>query len=112
MADHPNLKANPDPRHGSREVLASEGSEPLPPGHEIARSTFQDDLATVMPGTWAEIDDPVGVCHDGLVVGDRDARLAGINELPLRYTSARTPVSSRQAADRPASLTRSAPCRR
>jgi len=40
----------------------------------------EDDPAAVVAGAGAKVDDPVGVCHDGLVVLDHDHRLAGVDE--------------------------------
>jgi hypothetical protein len=64
------------PRSGAdvgREVLAGEGGAG---GDEIGRCALEDDPATVVAGPGAEVDDPVGVCHDRLVVRDDDDRLA------------------------------------
>ena len=41
---------------------------------------LEDDLAAVVPGAGAEVDDPVGVRHDRLVVLDDDDRLAVVDE--------------------------------
>src|ERR1700730_18534310 len=49
-------------------------------GGEVGGCALVDDLAAVMAGAGAEIDDPVGVRHDRLVVLDDDDRLAGIDE--------------------------------
>ncbi len=42
------------------------------------RRSLEDDPAAVVAGAGTEVDDPVGVGHDGLVVLDDDDRLAGI----------------------------------
>src|SRR3954453_4995579 len=55
------------------EVLAGEGGAR---GREGGRWAFEDDSAAVMAGAGTEVGDPVGVCHDCLVVPDDDARLA------------------------------------
>ncbi len=69
------------PRSGAgvvgREVLASEGGAG---GDEVGGCTFEDDPAAVVAGAGAEVDDPVGVRHDRLVVLDDDDRLAGVHE--------------------------------
>jgi hypothetical protein len=41
---------------------------------------LEDDPAAVVAGAGAEVDDPVGVRHDRLVVLDDDDRLAGVDE--------------------------------
>ena len=49
-------------------------------GDEVGGCALEHDPAAVMAGAWAEVDDPVGPCHDRLVVRDDDDRLAGIDE--------------------------------
>lgn len=49
--------------------------------NQLGRSALEHDPATVMAGIGAEIDDPVGVGHHGLVVRDDDDRLAGLHQL-------------------------------
>jgi hypothetical protein len=56
-----------------REVLAGEGGAG---GDEVGGCAFEDDPAAVAAGAGAEVDDPVGVCRDRLVVPDDDDRLA------------------------------------
>src|SRR5664279_5706050 len=60
-----------------REVLAGEGGAG---GDELGGGALEDDPATVVAGAGAEVDDPVGVRHDRLVVRDDDDRLAGVDE--------------------------------
>src|SRR3954447_16301871 len=55
------------------EVLAGEGGAP---GCEGGRWAFEDDPAAVVARAGTEVDDPVGVRHDCLVVLDDDDRLA------------------------------------
>src|SRR5215208_1319167 len=68
------------PRSGAdvgREVLAGEGGAG---GDEVGGCALEDDPAAVVAGAGAEVDDPVGVRHDRLVVLDEDDRLAGVDE--------------------------------
>jgi hypothetical protein len=58
-------------------VFAGEGG---PGGDELGGRALEDDPATVVAGARAEVDDPVGVGHDRLVVGDHDDGLAGVDE--------------------------------
>src|SRR3977135_102439 len=63
------------PRSGAdvgREGLAGEGGAG---GDEVGGCALEDDPAAVVAGAGAEVDDPVGVRHDRLVVRDDDARL-------------------------------------
>src|ERR1700741_2530959 len=46
-----------------REVLAGQG---LAVGDEVGRCALEDDPAAVVAGAWTEVDDPIGVRHDGL----------------------------------------------
>ena len=59
--------------HVLREVLAGQRR---PGGDEVGRRALEHDLPAVVAGARAEVDDPVGVRHDRLVVGDDDDRLA------------------------------------
>ena len=74
------------PAQVSREVPAGEGGAG---GDQIAAGALEDDAAALVTRAGAEIDDPVGVRHDRLVVVDDDDRLAGVDqpveqrELPL-----------------------------
>ena len=49
-------------------------------GDEVGGGALEDDLAAVVAGAGAEVNDPVGVRHDRLVVLDDDDRLAGLDE--------------------------------
>src|SRR6266545_2468403 len=60
-----------------REVLAGEGGAG---GEEVGGGALEDDPAAVVAGAGAQVDDPVGVRHDRLVVLDDDDRLAGVDE--------------------------------
>src|SRR3954454_23882006 len=60
-----------------REMLAGEGGAL---GHEVGRRALEDDAAAVVAGAGAEVDDPVGMRHDGLMMLDDDDRLAGLDE--------------------------------
>src|SRR6202163_11148 len=57
-------------------MLAGEGGAP---GDELGGCALEDDPATVVAGAGTEVDDPVGMRHDRLVVGDDDDRLAGVD---------------------------------
>src|SRR5665809_165149 len=68
------------PRSGAdvgREVLAGEGGAG---GDEVGGCALEDDPAAVVAGAGPQVDDPVGVRHDRLVVRDDDDRLAGVDE--------------------------------
>ena len=52
-----------------RQVLTGEGGAG---GDEVGGCSLKDDPAAVMAGAGAEVDDPVGVRHDALVVLDDD----------------------------------------
>jgi hypothetical protein len=58
-------------------VLAGEGGAD---GDEVGGCALEDDPAAVVAGAGAEVDDPVDVRHDRLVVLDDDDRLAGVDE--------------------------------
>ena len=64
-------------RHVGREVLAGEGGAS---GDEVGGCALEDDPAAVVASAGAEVDDPVGVRHDRLVVLDDDDRFAGVDE--------------------------------
>jgi hypothetical protein len=51
-----------------REVLAGKGSAS---GDDLGGCALEDDLTAVVAGAGAEVDDPVGVRHDRLVMLDR-----------------------------------------
>jgi hypothetical protein len=58
-------------------VLAGEGGTG---GNEVGGCAREDDPAAVVAGAGTEIDEPVGVGHDRLVVLDDDDRLARVDE--------------------------------
>ena len=58
-------------------MLAGEGGAG---GDQIGGRALEDDPASVVAGAGAEVDDPVRVGHDRLVVLDHDDRLAGVDE--------------------------------
>jgi len=68
-------------------------------GDEVGRCALEDDPAAVVAGTWAEVDDPVGVRHDGLVVLDDDHRLTRVDE-PVEQSEQLFNVGEVQAAGR------------
>src|SRR5205085_5438795 len=70
-------RSQPAPHDVGREVLAGEGGAG---GDEVGGRALEDDPAAVVTGAGAEVDDPVGVRHDRLVVLDDDDRLAGVDE--------------------------------
>ena len=47
---------------------------------QVGGWALEDDLPAVVAGAGAEVDDPIGVRHDRLVVLDHDHRLAGVDE--------------------------------
>ena len=49
-------------------------------GDEASGCALEDDSAAVVTGAGTEVDDPVRVRHDPLVVLDDDDRLAGVDE--------------------------------
>jgi hypothetical protein len=59
------------------QMLAGEGGTG---GDQIARRALEHDTTAVPAGAGAQVDDPVGVGHDRLVVGDDDHRPAGVDE--------------------------------
>jgi len=60
-----------------REVLAGERGAVR---DEVGGRALEDDPAAVLACAGPEVDDPIGVCHDRLVVLDDDDRLAGVDE--------------------------------
>src|SRR5437868_4792657 len=60
-----------------REVLARERGAGR---DQVGWCAFEDDPAAVVAGSGAEVDDPVGVRHDRLMVLDDDDRLARVDE--------------------------------
>src|SRR5215469_688570 len=79
-----------------REVLAGEGGAA---GDEVGGRSLEDDPAAVVAGAGAEVDDPVGVRHDRLVVLDDDDRLAGVDE-PVEQAEQLLDVGEVQAGGR------------
>ena len=79
-----------------REVLAGEGG---PGSDEVGWRALEDDPATVVAGAGAEVDDPVSVRHDRLVVLDDDDRLAGVDE-PVEQAEQVLDVGEVQAGGR------------
>jgi N utilization substance protein B len=59
------------------EVLAGDGGAG---GDEVGGRTGEDDPAAVVAGAGAEVEDPVGVRHDGEMVLDYDDRLARVDQ--------------------------------
>src|SRR5262245_15610204 len=60
-----------------REVLAGERGAG---GDEVARWALKHNPAAIVAGARAQVDDPVGVRHDRLVVLDHYDRLAGVDK--------------------------------
>jgi hypothetical protein len=60
-----------------REVLARQRR---PRRHQVGGGALEDDAAAIVAGAGAQVDDPVGVRHQGLAVLDNDHRLAGIDQ--------------------------------
>ena len=77
-------------------MLAGEGRSL---GDEVGRRALEDDPAAVVAGAGAEVDDPVGVGHDRLVVLDDDDRLAGVDE-PVEQAEQLLDVGEVQAGGR------------
>src|SRR5664279_2236638 len=63
--------------NAGREMFAGEGGAGI---DECPRCSFKNDPAAVVAGAGAEVDEPVGVRHDRLVMLDDDDRLAGADE--------------------------------
>src|SRR5947209_1904472 len=59
------------------EVLAGEGGADR---DKVGGRALEHDPASVVAGAGAEVDDPVSVSHDRLVVFDDDHRLAGVHQ--------------------------------
>jgi hypothetical protein len=66
---------------------------------EVGGCALEDDPAAVVTGAGAEVDDPVGVRHDRLVVLDDDDRLAGVDE-PVKKAEQLLDVGEVQAGGR------------
>ena len=68
-------------------------------GDEVGGRALEDDPAAVVAGAGTEVDDPVGVRHDRLVVLDHDDRLAGVHE-PVEQAEQLLDVGEVQAGGR------------
>ena len=68
-------------------------------GDEVGRRALEDDPAAVVAGARAEVDDPVGVRHHGLVVLDDDHRLARVDD-PVEQAEQLLDVGEVQAGGR------------
>src|SRR5580700_6947281 len=66
---------------------------------EVGGCALEDDPAAVVASAGAEVDDPVGVRHDRLVVLDDDDRLAGVDE-PVEQAEQLLDVGEVQAGGR------------
>ena len=77
-------------------MLAREGGAP---SDEVGGCALEDDAAAVVAGAGAEVDDPVGVRHDRLVVLDDEDRLAGVDE-PVEQCEQLLDVGEVQAGGR------------
>jgi hypothetical protein len=73
-------------------VLAGEGGAG---GDEVGGCALEDDPAAVVAGAGAEVDDPVGVRHDRLVVLDDDDRLPESTSRSSRPSSCSTSARCR-----------------
>jgi hypothetical protein len=63
--------------HERRQVLAGQRG---PRSHQLGRRAFEHHPPAVVAGAGAEVDDPVGVGHHGLVVLDHDHRFAAVHQ--------------------------------
>ena len=68
-------------------------------GDEVGGRALEDDPAAVVTGTGPEVDDPVGMGHDRLMVLDDENRLAGVDE-PVEQAEQLLDVGEVQAARR------------
>ena len=68
-------------------------------GDKIGGGALEDDLAAVVAGAGAEVDDPVGVRHDRLVMLDDNHGLAGVDE-PVQQVEQLLDVGEVQAGRR------------
>ena len=75
-------------------MLAGEGGAG---GDEVGGGAFEHDRAAVVARARAEVDDPVGVGHHGLMVLDDDDRAAGVDE-PVEQAEQLLDVGEMQAA--------------
>ena len=79
-ADAPATTSPPEPRQAptySLQVLRGQG---VAVRDQVGGRALEHDRAAVVAGARAEVDDPVGVRHDGLVVLDHDDAVAGFDE--------------------------------
>ena len=67
--------------------------------HEFGRGAFKDDAAAIVTGAGAEVDDPVRMGHNGLVVLDDDDGLARLNQ-PVEQAEQLLDVREVQAGGR------------
>src|SRR5450631_980562 len=79
-----------------RQVFAGEGGAGR---DEVGGCALEDDPPAVVASAGAEVDDPVGVRHDSLMVRDDDDRLAGVNE-PVEQAEQPLDVSEVKAGGR------------
>ena len=86
----------PSGAHVGREVLAGKRGAG---GDEVGGRALEDDPAAVVAGARAEVDDPVGVRHDRLVMLDNDDRLAGVDE-PVQQAQQLLDIGEMQAGGR------------
>src|SRR6195256_6365876 len=92
------LTVSARPRSGADvggEVLGGEGGA----GGGEGGFSLKDEPAAVVAGAGTEVDDPVGVRHDRLVVLDDDDRLAGLDE-PVEQAEQLLDVGEVQAGGR------------
>ncbi len=78
--------------HVGGEVLAGDRGAR---GDEVGGRALEDDPAAVVAGTGTEVDDPVGVGHDRLVVLDDDHRLPASTSRSSRPSSCSTSARCR-----------------
>lgn len=76
------MSGRPSDPYVRREVFAREGGAA---GYEVGRAAFEDDTTAVVAGGRTEVDDPVGVGHDRLVMLDDHDRPASVHE-PVEQT--------------------------
>src|SRR3954469_22332634 len=82
--------------HVIRKMLAGKRG---PVGNEVGGFALEDDPTTVMAGTGTQVDDPIGMRHDRLVVLDDDDRLTRVDE-PVEQREQLFDVSEVQTAGR------------
>jgi hypothetical protein len=79
-----------------REVLTGEGGAV---GDDVSRGAFEDDPAAIVASAGAEVDNPVGVRHDRLVMLDDDHRLTRVDQ-PVKQFEQLLDVGEVQAGGR------------